>query len=349
MASKHRDDASASHVPHSRREFLRKAAQTAGGLIALSSPLVSGPWLSSAAAADTKRSYVAGRFALELDGQFAGFVTGFEGGNLVGQVISLKVADGSVRKQIGGMKIEPISIETGLSMEKPFYEWIKAILDGKAGPKNGAIIAMDFNNKEVGRRIFFNALITEIEFPACDAASKEAARMTITLTPESLRFDPPSLKQAPLPVTKQKQWLPSNFRLNIQGLEPATARVNKVEALVIKQKVTEEAVGQRRDIQKGPSPPEYPNLVITLPESQAGLFYAWHQDFVIKGNNGQDKEKPGVLEILSPDLKSVLASLQFQNLGIFKVAPEPGQAGAEAIGRIKAEMYCEKITATFNA
>jgi len=342
-----------SHVPQSRREFLRKAGKvgfTAGWLLAAGAPLLAGNWISQAGAALTRRPYVAGRFALELDGLHCGFLSAFEGGNITADVITEPMGPDLIqRKHLAGLKVEPITVECGLDMAKPLYDWISAMLNGQTVRKNGAIIAMDFNYKEMSRRTFANALITEIEFPALDAASKETAWITITLTPESLRFDPPSMKQAPPPVTKQKLWLPSNFRLNIQGLEPATAKVNKIEALVIKQKVTGEALGERRDIQKGPSPLEYPNLVITLPESQAGLFYKWHEDFVLKGNNGQDREKPGILELLSPDLKGVLASLQFQNLGIFRIAREPVQAGADAISRVKAEMYCEKITAKFNA
>ena len=39
--------------------------------------------------------------------------------------------------------------------------------------------------------------------------------------------------------------------------------------------------------------------------------YKWHEDFVIKGNNGEDKEKGGTLEYLTADLKDVLFTLTF--------------------------------------
>jgi len=324
----------------------------AGGLFILSASSSLEDWLTQAEGAVSRRAYVAGRFALELEGLPCGFLTSFEGGNITADIVREPMGpDLLQRKHLAGVRIEPITVECGLDLAKPWYDWIAATLNGQASRKNGAIVALDFNYKEIGRRTFVNAMISEVEFPTLDASSKEPGRLAVTLVPESLRFDPPSQKLSPPPAVKapgQKQWLASNFRLNIQGLEPATAKVNKIETWTIKQKTMEQAVGQLREMQKQPAGLEYPNLIVTLPESQAGLLYGWHQDFVIKGNNGQDREKPGVLELLGPDPKIVLAALQFSNLGIFKLAPEPAQPGSDMVSRVKAEMYCEKITATFN-
>ena len=64
--------------------------------------------------------------------------------------------------------------------------------------------------------------------------------------------------------------------------------MNKIEALVVKQKVIENGVGEQRDYEKVPGSVDIPNLVITLSESHAQEFYRWHEDFVIKGNNDQN-------------------------------------------------------------
>jgi hypothetical protein len=74
--------------------------------------------------------------------------------------------------------------------------------------------------------------------------------------------------------------------------------------------------------------------------------YKWHEDFVIAGNNGADKEKNGKLEYLASNLKDVLLTLEFQHLGIFKLSPEKTEAGSENIRRVKAEMYCEEARIT---
>ena len=94
---------------------------------------------------------------------------------------------------------------------------------------------------------------------------------------------------------------------------------------------------------KEPATLEIPNLVVTMAESHADEFYDWHRSFVIEGRSGQDQEKTGQLEYLSQDLGSVLLTLNFAGLGIFKLTPEKVEAGSENIRRMKAEMYCESI------
>ena len=83
-------------------------------------------------------------------------------------------------------------------------------------------------------------------------------------------------------------------------------------------------------------------------ESSSQTWGDWFEDFVIKGNNGDDKEKGGSLEFLSPNLQDILFTLTFKHLGVFKVTPEKVEAGSENIRRIKAEMYCERIEFSYS-
>jgi len=293
------------------------------------------------------RSYTAGRFAMDLGGQFAGWISSIEGGHATSDVVVEKVgADMIQHKHLAGVKYEDITVNCGTAMSKAFYSWIQASLDRKHARNDGAIITADYDQKEVGRLDFFHALVTEVGFPALDAASKDAAKMTVKFSPEYTRMKAKTggAIQAPLGKGEQKKWLPSNFRLKIDGLDQACPRVNKIEALTIKQKVVEDPVGEQRDYQKVPASIEYPNLVITCAESHADQLYAWHEDFVIKGNNSEDKEKGGTLEYMTADMKTVLFTLTFQGLGIFKLSPEKHDAGTESVKRVKAEFYCHQIT-----
>jgi len=296
-----------------------------------------------------KRGYVAGKYALEVSGRNGGWLKSAEGGHATSDVVLEKLgADHIIRKHIAGVKYEDISVQCGTGMSKGFYEWIKASFDHALKERpNGSIIAADYNYKEISRLTFTNALITEVGFPALDAASKDAAVMTIKWSPEYTRQTwgtGASISGiAPIDQAKQKQWLPANFRLKIDGLEDNCTRVNKIEALVVKQKVVEHAVGEHRDYEKEPAHLEIPNLVITFPESHAEQFYKWHEDFVIKGNNGDAMEKNGLLTYLTPNLQTPLFNLTFKHLGIFKLTPEKVESGSENIRRLKAEMYCEDI------
>jgi phage tail-like protein len=302
----------------------------------------------------TKRGYVAGKYAIELDSIEAGWVSSVEGGHATSDVVVEKLGPDHIQKKhIAGVKYEDITVNCGTGMSKGFYNWIKDSFDHKYSRKNGAVISCDYNYKEHSRLTFSNALITEVGFPALDASSKDAAKMSIKLAPEYTRMttstDGPSVSGGKYKSDQsvQKKWLPSNFRLKIDGLD--CTKVNKIEAITVKQKVVENAVGESRDYEREPAHLEIPNLVVTLAESHGKEFYQWHEDFVIKGNNGDDKEKGGSLEFLAPNLSDVLFTITFEHLGIFKLTPEKVEAGSENIRRIKAEMYCEDMKFDYKA
>jgi hypothetical protein len=330
-----------------RRNFLRSTARA--GLAGLTAPALLAHRLSAYGATSDKRSYVAGRYALELDGAVVGMLSAARGGNWVSDVVVEKIGpDGIKHKHLTGARVEPISIQVGLPMAKPFYAWLKSSFEPQAKPlrKSGALLVMDFNGKVQFRHEFFNALVTEVEFPACDRGSKSLAALSVTFAPQSVAVAAPRAA-ATLPMTPKHPWVTSNYRLNIQGLEAATAQTTHVEAIPIKIENVSNLVGELRDYGHEPAAPDIPNLVVTIAEAFAQPMYDWLQDFVVKGQNGQDRERVGVLEYLAPDMRSVLLAMNFFNLGIFSMEPDVLQAGPENIRRTKVSMYCETITADF--
>lgn len=291
------------------------------------------------------RGYVAGKFGIQLGGTAAGWVQNVRGGHATSDVVTEKMGpDHILRKHIAGVKYEEIALKVGTGMSKAFYDWIKSTFARAYGRVDGAIQTCTYDLKEQSRLEFFQALISEIGFPALDAASKDAALLTLKFQPETTRMKPGSKAAVSgLPAkTRPKPWLLSNFRLKIDGLD--CTRVSKIGALVVAQKNSLHAVGELRDYQTEPTSVEIPNLVVTLAESHAKEFYDWHEDFVIRGNNGEDKTKGGTLEYLSPDLHDALFTLKFSHAGIFKLDQEEATAGSESIQRVTAELYLEDMT-----
>ena len=234
------------------------------------------------------------------------------------------------------------AVELGLSMSKAVYDWIALSLKGSYRRKSGEVVALDLTNAVQSSREFKEALITEIGFPAMDASSKDPAYMTIKFSPEqTVRKKGAGATLTPESTKKQKTWLPSNFRFELKGLP--TSKINKVDALTIKQTVVTDGIGETRDYAKEPGKLEFPNVVLTLAESDAQPWLDWFEDFVIRGNNGQEQEKSGSLVYLSPSLQEELGRLDFFNLGIFRVAEEKAESSADQIRRIKVELYCERL------
>jgi hypothetical protein len=326
----------------SRRDFLKTAAFLAGGIGFMG---LHGLRPQPASAALDPRASVAGRFALELDGLFIDFLQETDGGFPKAEVIAEPIGPSPfVKKHIGPPKYQDITIRCNPVMPKPLFDWVAATLAQNYIRKNGAIVTGTFDYKEQSRLQFNNALISEVSFPACDGASKEAAYMTVKFSPE---FTKPlkgsgAVMKGATAKAQQKFWSAANFRLTIPGVD--CSKVSKIDAFTIKQSVKQDNIGELRDYQKTPSKLEFPNLAISIAESNAGTFYAWFEDMVIKGNAGEDRERDGTLEFLSPNRLDVLLTVNFKHLGIFGFAPEKSEANADGIRRVKVEMYCEQIT-----
>ena len=139
--------------------------------------------------------------------------------------------------------------------------------------------------------------------------------------------------------------LSSNFRLNIAGLD--CTKVAKINSFTVKQSLAGETLdnGHYQGNQPQTAPAnllEFPNLRIELATVSAETWRAWFRSFVIDGNSSPMNEKTGTLSFLAPNLSTVLATINFQNLGIFRLEDAPPDASAE-ITRVVAELYCERM------
>lgn len=297
----------------------------------------------------SNRSYMTGNFALDLDGMRAGWLFSYEGGMAEGDVVPEKVGtDVLQHKHISAIKYGDISLSCGPAMSKKFYEWIQKSFQKDYQRKNGALVSADYDYNEKSRLNFYEALVTEVGFPALDAASKDMAKLSIKMSPEYTRLEikgggkitsGPMAQHDPI---RQKRWLTRNFSVKVDGAGDCT-RVTKVDAISIKQKVAEVPVGELRELYREPTNVEYPNVVLYVPESHAAGWLKWYDSFVIKGKCDPSDEKTGSITYLHEDMTTQVCEIELRHLGIFKLTPDKAEAGAEKIRQIKIEMYCEEM------
>jgi T4-like virus tail tube protein gp19 len=280
-------------------------------------------------------------YALELAGVNEGFVHSFEGGSAVGDVVVEKIGpDHIAHKHLAGVKYDDITVTVGTGMGKGLYEFVKAAFDLGNDRYDMAIKRTDINQNVTWEMDVFHALVTGVGIPELNAAAKNVGMLTITFSSEYTRVKPGSGRLSQLPAKKPIQWITSNFRLTIPGLD--CTRVSKIGALSLTLQVATNAVGEQRDTQDTGGV-NVPNLVVTLAEQAAQTFVDWQTTFLIEGKNSPAQEKEGTLEILGPDLKEVLFTLKFHGLGIFRLAADKYEAGTEQIRQVTAEMYCESM------
>jgi len=281
--------------------------------------------------------YSAGKFMLELEGQAAGYIHSVEGGEPFASVVAEAAdAKGVVRKSPGPLAYEPIRLSFGSGMGVTVYQWMADMLTGSQTAKNGAIVFLNYNGSEQSRLEFAKGLITEITFPALDAASKDQARFVLTLRPATTNVSKASAgaKGPSASTKKQKNWSGANFRLKLDGL--STSNVIKIDAITVTQAVTGELDSVILQ------PVDIPNVVFAVREVDAKEVSDWFDDFIIKGNSS--KERNGTLEFLETNLKDTLFALTLSNVGIIRIHRERSEQGAEVIARVRVTSYCEAMT-----
>src|SRR5829696_682984 len=265
---------------------------------------------------------VVSRFALELDGVKCGFVNSAEGGEITADV----VVEPTGKKHLAGPRYEELSLAIDLGLARDVYDWIAETWAGTARRRSVVVTEADQTLAERSRREFDDALVTEVSFPPFDAASKDPVQLTVKVAPGSTTTTKGSGAKIAAPVAKQqKRSLASNFRLELDGLD--CKRVSKIDAFAVKERGAAEDGGRVRDRGRRETTTEFPNLRVALAEASAQTWVEWFDDFVVKGNNGDDREKNGAIVYLDPTLKE-LARIELANVGIYALRA-PRQAGEQ--------------------
>ncbi len=289
------------------------------------------------------RSYTAGRFALDIDGQIAGFIKSVTGGNIKGNVATHQLGPDNIQKKhIATIEHEPFTVEVGMGMTRGFYDWIRASFDKAHVTKSGEVIAADFDYQAQSARVFTDAHLAEVTIPALDGSSKDAAYMTLKIDPERIRYEKRSNEKLNGKIgTATKKWLCSNWRFELGSLP--CQRVAKVDSFTWKQSVIKDEVGAFREATKHPAKVEVPNLKLTISSADIEEWRQWHQSFVIDGKCADSDELTGSLTFLGPDLKEELATIQFDHVGIISLQAAKAEANNESVSRFEVELYCEEM------
>jgi len=289
------------------------------------------------------RSYTAGRFAVDIDGQLAGYVKSIAGGNIKGEVAVHQLGPDNVQKKhLATIVHEPFTIEVGMGMARTFYEWIQASFDKGHVTKSGEMIAADFDYGAQSARVFYDAFISEVTIPALDGSSKEPAYMTMKVDPERIRFEKRAGEKLNGTIgTATKKWLCSNFRVELAGLP--CDRVAKIDSFTWKQAIIKDQVGAFREATKHPAKVEVPNLKLTVSMADIEPWRAWHESFVINGQCTDADEITGSITFLGPDHKEQLATIELDHVGIISLTQAKQEANKEEVARFEVELYVESM------
>src|SRR5262245_52079634 len=137
-----------------------------------------------------QRTYTAGRFALDINGENAGYLKKFSGLAMEADIATHDMGPDNVQKKnVANIKWSAGKFSVGIGMGTECYKWIKASFDKGYVTKSGALTSADFNYKAQSVQSFQNALITGLTVPKLDGSSKDAAYFDIEFEAESVRWN----------------------------------------------------------------------------------------------------------------------------------------------------------------
>ncbi|MBL8625464.1 MAG: phage tail protein [Myxococcales bacterium] len=298
----------------------------------------------------SNKSYAVSRFGVVIDGvDLTSYVKNVEGG--LHKVESTKEQVGSYNhptNHLATRTIEPITLEVGLCKANPIIDIVEKIVNSRQHKRlSGEIFHADANSKSRFEQDFKNAMITEIGFPALDAAGKDLAMMKLKLQPEEASFRAGDGSSIPMGSEKpQKTWQNNSFRLEIDQQGAVTTHVTKVEALTIG--VTAKA------IQRGgfllpeymPGQIKMPKLSIHVPLHHAGSLIKWFEKVAAKHKasaDGAGYESTGALTFLDTTTKKDLYTIKFEGIAPEQMTIVKSEGGSATLKTCKFDFYLTNL------
>ncbi|HEY4178594.1 MAG TPA: phage tail protein [Kofleriaceae bacterium] len=285
-------------------------------------------------------TYTAGHFELLIDGHSTtAYLRSVDGGSVKSSPVDGgHGADLFHIKQAMVTEIEPITIDFGIAGAAGVLKWIQQSWRKEADRRNGQITHADFNLDAMFEHQFYDALILETSFPTLDGSLTEAAYMKVKFLPETVDLAEASgYKIGGNMPARQKSWLPSCFRLTLEGID-GLDYVNHIDGFTIKQEVKKHYAGTERFPQIVPSSVKFPPLSCTMNAAYAKDIWKWHEKVNMKGQREHKAQTTGCLEYLAPDKTTVLFRLNLDQVRITDCKFVQANANEDKIARVKFEL-----------
>jgi hypothetical protein len=276
----------------------------------------------------------AGAWSIELDGVKAGPAV-----SVAGCVTEADV--GATETGVGGPDKKHISSPshgecvlqvTGLSL--PLRNWVKSMLEQNQAKKN---VLLSIRNAD-GSGVLLNlpnTLMSGFAVPVLKVGDSKPVTFEVALAPENIQRSTGPVVAAQPP--KDGMPVAGTFRFELDG---AALSLSSFEGFTVKQKFTQDDLGEQRLATKQPTKLDLGNLEVRLNEtstkSGASVLDSYFQSFVVQGNSDDSAEKSASL-ILSDALGKQVLRFNFSNVGAYSREPVAREDNARGFG-----FYVEK-------
>jgi phage tail-like protein len=131
-------------------------------------------------------------FRIEIDGLAVGSFSECSGLSTDGDSVDYREGTDvplTVRKLMGLRKYGNITLKRGYTPNRDLWDWYRNIVNGLADRRNGTIVLMDEERRDVMRWSIENAWINKIEGPSFKASGNELAMESVELVHEGLMLE----------------------------------------------------------------------------------------------------------------------------------------------------------------
>lgn len=281
-----------------------------------------------------KRDADSNRYAVELDGVFAGWLADVAGASACGDVETGPTGRRYSRR-------DKLQCRAWPGMPKSFYAWVLRSFGEPIAGSDGAITLVGSDGLQLSRMLLEDVVITSLTVPAIDDACRERAKIGLTLSPGGVRHmyrrarpivGEAQERRAPAPAT--------DHRIEIDGLIEECSFITRVEALTIAQEIDLDATrGLRRT-----APVSATSLVVVLPEHKASGFFRWRE----RVPPGQASRRTATVTIGDPEVgfSVVLHDLRLLELTLLEPPADAddgreGTAEGEVLQRMRRDLRVE--------
>lgn len=284
--------------------------------------------------------FVPGRFFLDVEGQFAGWVLNVDGGQTKIESSDTRVLGQptTAAKLMTGLEVEDLRFEFGGDMAPIWWKWINESLGANPGRTHDmAVVVTDIEGRQMRRVVLRQARIKEVRFPIADAATKDLANFTVVITAGSSQHEKLEGQAGP-PLSKARALHGSAFQFELDGMP--THRVFKVELPVVSIKFTE--VRTSRTSTFTTPTVDVGNMTAYVPVRDADAYFDWYRVVPI-AKESQETKRSSSLSFLAPDLTEVLMTIHFDQVELVEVSVDQTEANAAKIAMIQVELNVERV------
>lgn len=255
-----------------------------------------------------------------------------QGGDAVGEVPQAREADG--HRHIRAVVFTPIVMQCEVEDAAP---WIREAVAGR-NVFNFSVAQVEADGKVANKLGVENAVLTRIEFPALDAASKDIYRIELTFQPSRTVYSAGGDVKASSSA-RARRLIASNFRVTVGDID--CSRVGSIGAFAITFGVQQASTGMARIRAGGVAAPQFGDLVLRLADGAAQSFFDWHRQAVIE-QKADAKTVSASIELLAADMKTGVFRIDFTGVGIFACRRLPAESDRPAMAQ--PELYVEGVS-----